>query len=288
MSLTTISNGKYTAVICDKGAELYSLKAGGIEYIWQADAAYWNRHAPVLFPFVGRCKGDSYTYGDASYKMKQHGFARDNVFEVERVGETSASFVLRSNPELKKIYPFDFELHVEYRLGGAGLEVVYTVKNNGGSVMFYSIGSHEAYRCPLVEGERFEDYRLRFGTNERLDRFYLDDGLTSRDSDPFIDFGQEMALKHEYFYRSVAVLKNLRSTSVTLKSRVSGHGVEVRFAGFKNFGVWQAKDAPFLALEPWNGISDEAAFFGTLPTKTDILRLNAGASQVFTHSIHPF
>jgi galactose mutarotase-like enzyme len=44
------------------GAELNSLKRvdTNLEYLWQGNPQYWNRHSPVLFPIVGRLKDDSY------------------------------------------------------------------------------------------------------------------------------------------------------------------------------------------------------------------------------------
>ena len=42
--------------------------------------------------------------------------------------------------------------------------------------------------------------------------------------------------------------------TLTLRSRVSGHGVKIDFPGFKYIGIWSAEgDAPFVALEPWTG-----------------------------------
>jgi len=285
---TTISNGKLTAVIEDKGAELQSLTRNGIEYIWQADKAYWGKHAPVLFPFVGRNKNDCFTYAGTPYAIGQHGFARDNVFERVNYSDTTVTFLLQSNEELKKKYPFDFKFFVEYRLMGDSLEVNYTVQNTGNTMMFYSVGSHEAYRCPLVSGEEFEDYKIYFNRPERLERYFLEDGLVSRTGVPFVDMGQPLMMNHADYYKSAAVLKNVRSDSVTLKSDVTGHGVKVDFAGFTNLGIWQAKDAPFIAIEPWQGISDSVDFNAELPMKQDIQRLNCGANHKYTHTITLF
>ena len=61
------------------GAELSSFirkDLDNLEYIWPADAAVWARHAPVLFPIVGRLPQDTYTYLGQSYQLPQHGFAR--------------------------------------------------------------------------------------------------------------------------------------------------------------------------------------------------------------------
>ena len=49
-----------------------------------ADPAVWGRHAPVLFPLVGRLPGDVYHHEGRDYKLPQHGFARDQQFAVLR------------------------------------------------------------------------------------------------------------------------------------------------------------------------------------------------------------
>ena len=53
-----LDNGILHVVISEKGAEMVSLSKHGIQFLWNADANYWNRHAPILFPIVGklRCK----------------------------------------------------------------------------------------------------------------------------------------------------------------------------------------------------------------------------------------
>lgn len=57
-----LENEKPKVAIQEKGAELTSIvkKETQTEYLWNADPAYWKRHAPVLFPIVGAIKGDSY------------------------------------------------------------------------------------------------------------------------------------------------------------------------------------------------------------------------------------
>ena len=66
------------------GAELSSVidKRTGKEMIWQADPAYWKRHAPILFPFVGNVNKGVYRYKGKEYSMTPHGFARDMDFEL--------------------------------------------------------------------------------------------------------------------------------------------------------------------------------------------------------------
>ena len=51
MSLITIKNQFLTVDISTTGAEIQSARDwSGKEYIWQGDPAFWNKHAPILFP----------------------------------------------------------------------------------------------------------------------------------------------------------------------------------------------------------------------------------------------
>ena len=76
-----MENENLRVQISDHGAELSSIydKAADREAVWIGDPAFWNRHAPVLFPFVGKVNGGFYTHKGVKYPMGQHGFARDNV-----------------------------------------------------------------------------------------------------------------------------------------------------------------------------------------------------------------
>ena len=48
--LKTLENDILRLTVDTHGAEIHSLvaKDTGIEYIWQADPNYWQRHAPIL------------------------------------------------------------------------------------------------------------------------------------------------------------------------------------------------------------------------------------------------
>ena len=53
-----IKNQFLNVKINSRGAELASVKSvnSDTEFLWQADPEVWNRHAPILFPIVGRLK----------------------------------------------------------------------------------------------------------------------------------------------------------------------------------------------------------------------------------------
>ena len=104
MAAYTIENEKLSVTIDAHGAELSSIydKENDRELIWQADAAFWNRHAPVLFPNVGKYYGGHFTYNGKAYPMGQHGFARDTEFEQIAAGEDFVTYRLCADEESKR------------------------------------------------------------------------------------------------------------------------------------------------------------------------------------------
>jgi galactose mutarotase-like enzyme len=65
-----------------KGAEMKRLfsKDWHRELLWLGDRENWNRTAPILFPIVGKLKDDEFDLHGKTYKLSQHGFARDFEF----------------------------------------------------------------------------------------------------------------------------------------------------------------------------------------------------------------
>ena len=120
MAAYTIENEKLSVKIAVHGAELSSIydKENDRELVWQAEQAFWNRHAPVLFPNVGKCYGGYFTYNGKEYPMGQHGFARDSQFRCVKSAAEEAQFLFCSNEETREVYPYDFELYITYRLDG--------------------------------------------------------------------------------------------------------------------------------------------------------------------------
>lgn len=85
----TIRGGGLTATIKAHGAELCSLRSdAGIEFVWQAGPA-WLRHAPLLFPIVGRLANDELRHRGKTYRITQHGFA-DWAARAQEAEETKS------------------------------------------------------------------------------------------------------------------------------------------------------------------------------------------------------
>ena len=151
-----IKNEEITLEISALGAEMKSLKDNrtGVEYLWQADAAYWGRTSPVLFPLVGNYRNKETVFEGKTYSLSQHGFARDMEFEVLSEKETEIWFVLNSTEETWNVFPFAFRLFLGYRLHERSVEVLWKVENTDSKKMYFSIGGHPAFNCPLYENEK--------------------------------------------------------------------------------------------------------------------------------------
>ena len=120
-----IESADAIVTVNEHGAELVSFidKATGKEYMWSGDAKYWGRHAPVLFPIVGRLKDDIYKVDGQEYHLSQHGFARDLNFEILNQSKNHAIFELHSSDETKEVYPFDFILRIGFELTGRSFKL---------------------------------------------------------------------------------------------------------------------------------------------------------------------
>src|ERR1700733_14450459 len=93
-----LSNSYLSAAVKSDGAELCSLRdAEGTELLWQGHPV-WPRHAPVLFPIVGRLKDDTLLHHGISYRLTQHGFARDRRFAWLNRTATSCRLGGRGGP----------------------------------------------------------------------------------------------------------------------------------------------------------------------------------------------
>ncbi len=276
--MLTIENAQLRAVIAPKGAELQSLfnKQTGIEHLWNADPNYWGKYSPVLFPIVGGLKNNTYYYQDKVYQLPRHGFARDMTFEAEQISTVEVLFTLSQSEETLVVYPFAFELKLRYRLEGAALICQYEVCNPAEADLLFSIGAHPAFAVPMAAGGNYTDYYLQWNKVENLVQWQLADDLISTDTIPLVLTKGRLALSKALFQQDAIVLKNLQSDCLTLGSNTHSHGLHFHFSDFPFFGIWAARDADFVCLEPWCGIADSVDHNQQLASKEGIIVLPAG------------
>ena len=272
-----IENQQLKVTIHPKGAELQSIfhKGHQTEYLWSGDPAFWGKHSPILFPIVGTLKENSYHYEGKTYSLGRHGFAREMDFEVVEQEKDQISLRLRSNAETLSLFPFEFELQVIYRLAPNGLATTYTVINPSKEVLYFSVGGHPAFKVPLAAGTAYEDYYLEFEQKETASRWPISaDGLIEKEPLPLLQNSDRLPLTRELFFKDAVVFKQLSSTLVTLKSDKTKRGLEFDYEGFPFLGIWAAKNADFVCIEPWCGIADSVDSQQELTAKEGIIRLD--------------
>ncbi len=274
--ITTITNQTLTVAVNSCGAELYSIRTGdGCEYLWQGDPAYWMRRSPNLFPVVGLLPENRYRVGGKEFSLQLHGFAKETEFQLVAREPDRLRYRLAYTPETLANYPFKFELAIEYLIQGQTLTHRFLVKNVDQRDLFFSVGAHPGFRCPLEAGERQEDYSLEFETDELAERRFIEQNLLTGKRERFLDHEKTVPLSAALFSRQAIILQDLKSRSVTLRSNRSGRKVTVAFAGFPYLGIWSAP-GPFVCIEPWYGITSPQGAEVELERKEGILALESG------------
>lgn len=279
--MVQLQKGGLIAGLNEKGAELKSLRLNDTEYIWPGDPRFWTGSAPLLFPVCSGLVDDEYCLDGKTYPMQKHGYARFCDFQVERAREDAVTFLLHSDEESRKQYPFDYELRVIYTLSERALNVCYEVKNLSPETMYFSIGAHEGYYCP----EGIEEYDVILPEPETLDSSVLEGNLLGYQKIRVLENSDTLPLKYDYFAVDALVFENLKAKSAVLKNRNTGRAVRVSFQGFDYFLLWTKPGANYICMEPWCGISDRVDADKNIKTKEGILTVPAGESLAREHTI---
>lgn len=255
-----IASADAIVTVNEHGAELVSFidKTTGKEYMWSGDAKYWGRHAPVLFPIVGRLKDDIYKVDGQEYHLSQHGFARDLNFEVLNQSKNHAIFELHSSDETKKVYPFDFILRIGFELTGRSLKVDYQVENPSNEKIWFGIGGHPAFAVPMDDKHYYDDYQVLLSPKATRNIIPLKGAYTDIDNSKE-ERESEIAINHELF-KNDAVIFDLAEepTEIELSDNEHQHGVKLNVFDAKYVGVWSSypQEGQFVCLEPWWGLAD--------------------------------
>lgn len=265
----------------DFGAELARVydKNAGREVLWNADPAYWSRHAPVLFPFVGALQDEQYQYHNKSYRMGQHGFARDSVFTVEEYQPTLICHKLTWTDDSFNKYPFKFSLYITHILSGNEIKVCWKVVNEQAEAMYFGIGAHPAFLAPVKAGETQEDYYLNlYSDKENYTCLRINENGLALTEKPEIFTAKDgfCPLKNDLFKDGVWIFEHAQLQKVGLALPDKTPYIEINCEGFPYVGIWTKPGAPFVCLEPWYGRTDDAGFKGNIQDKSGIQKLDAG------------
>lgn len=279
MALFQIGNDKIMIQVDSMGAELKSLKdvASGTEYMWNADPQYWKRTSPVLFPLVGGLKDGKFRLDGKEYQMGQHGFARDMEFQLKSQVASEIWFTLESNEETLEKYPYSFALEIGYELVDRTVVVKWRVKNPETGRMYFSIGGHPAFLCPIDEGTKQSEYKLLFDKKDQIVSSCLEGGLLNDRTMVYTLQDGILPVTETLFDADALVVEEHQAQRVSL---VKPDGTPYLTVDFDAplFGIWSppGKNAPFICIEPWYGRCDRVNFSGDWKEREWIEVLEAG------------
>ena len=280
--LYEIKNEKMKISADTFGAELHSIFFDGIEYLWQCGDA-WKRYAPILFPFICAPSERKYLVDGKEYQMKaNHGFARDMEFSFLRQSENEIAFELTANAETLAQYPFQFRLEIAYQLLADGVEVKHIVENIDSKPIYFYLGGHPAFQCPIGNDGEFSDYYVEYEKPEHLTH---QNGMEVTE---LID-GCILPMSRMLFDYDSIILPSPNSHKISLKSEKSVHSVTLEFPESDCITVWSATGndrAKFVCLEPWTSVpTDFDNAEPELSKKEHAISLDAGKQFSYAYRI---
>ncbi len=271
MELYELSNNEIMIRVSSFGAELKSLKDRKTEkeYLWDANPDYWKRTSPVLFPIVGSLQDGRYSFEGKTYAMSQHGFARDMEFALVKKTPEELVFALEDTAETREKYPFAFRLEIGYRLEGRNVIVSWKVLNKQDGKMYFSIGGHPAFLCPIQEGEKQSDYKIHFENADKITAGILNDhGTLSKEEKTYPLENGYLDIDAPLFDEDALIVEHHQAQKISLCDPAGKAYLTVCFTA-PLFGIWSPakKNAPFVCIEPWYGRCDREGFAGELPER---------------------
>lgn len=263
---TTIKRNGIALTTDTHGGEAVSLVRNRKKYLWNADPAFWGRHAPVLFPFVGSLKNKEYRLGGKSYPMGQHGFARDMDFVLLSQADDSITYELRSSEDTFKKYPFEFTLDIVYTLTDNGYVTKWLVTNDSDRYMPFSIGGHPAFMCPFdgTDNYRISFEKIGFSPSHLTIHTIADGGLINTETKELVLDNGSITPTDKLFAGDALIIEDRQADKVSLVHNGDAY-LTVKF-NTPLFGIWSpaGKHAPFICIDPCYGRADSVDFDGEL------------------------
>lgn len=274
-------NNKYLKVQIDThGAEMTGIyhKDHAREYLCPKQKPVWQEQAPILFPFIGNLKEGYYLYKGKAYSCGTHGFARNKEFALLEAKDDQATFALREDADTLSVYPFYFELRVRYLLDENRIRVETELTNRGQDDLFYAIGFHPGFRCPMQAGEGPQDYALVFEPDCRASKAHMKAGCIEGIEKNYFDGVRSVPISRELFEPGALILTELSSKCVSLRGGKKGETVCVELGDYPQCALWspEGREVEYVCVEPRYGLQDFSDSDHLLERKPGMIRAASG------------
>ena len=288
MQTYSIENAHLSVTVNALGAELQSLysKKTELEYLWQPGGETWPHSSLLLFPNPGRIAHDRIIVDGKVYPAMMHGFASTLPFAVTEHTESKLTMALREDAYTRKYFPYAFRLMVEFSLEGERLVQTFRVVNRDDKPVYYCLGAHPGFYCPIGLGEPAEDYALVFDRPQNLNLLHMQENtrLTTGEETPYLKGETTIPLGDHFFDNGPMLFGGMDAGAITLRSEKSGRFVEFGVEGFPNLCLWGVPtQMSLIAIEPWIGTSDRVDTDHVWEHKPGIQRVEVGKEN--THRL---
>jgi len=282
-----IKNDQLSVCVSSVGAQLKSLYSHvtDMEYLWQPGHETWPHSSMLLFPNAGRIARGRVIIRGKVYPANMHGFANDMPFTLVEHNDSKLLLELQDNEITRKYYPYAFRLQVEFELKEDRLIQSFRVINDDAESMVYCLGAHPGVYCPLVLGEKAEDYSLTFDRPQNLDKMELEENtrLLTGNKTPYLQNETTVPLHDHFFDNGPMVFEGMDAGSITLRSGTSGRFVEMGIQGFPHLCLWGVPTRmSLIAIEPWIGTSDRVDTDHIWEHKPGIQTVQPGEENIHT------
>ena len=260
MQTYTIANKFLTVRVKQLGAELcglYSHKTQ-TEYMWQPGHEIWDHSNLLLFPNPGRIAGDRIIVDGKVYPAMMHGFACKLPFAVAEQECDRLVLELTDDADTRRYFPYAFCLRVEFQLEGERLLQRILVINRDEKPMYYCLGAHPAFYCPLDIHGSADDCYLEFDGHQSLHMLRMQENtrLVTGEEKPYL-CGTQIPLGEHFFDDGPKLLGGMAAKTIALRSKKDPRFVEMGVEGFPNLCLWGAPTRmSLIAIEPWIGTND--------------------------------
>lgn len=220
-----------------------------INYFWRP-ADLEKLGTAVCFPLMGFLPDNKYVLDGKEYTMAIHGFAQDREFTVFERSEQHICYELVDDAEIYQQYPWYFRFFITYSVDGDTLKTEYRVENRDEKELYFSVGGHPRYSCPIVPGDSFEDYFIEFEKPESVNNIFKSYGPVSEIEKCFSHDGKRISLDYQMFTKGCFCFYPYNSSEIRLISKKNKHGIIIHLGGASHLQFWTEPGSPFLAIEP--------------------------------------